>query len=616
MRHARLAPLVLAGILVAPLPAPAPTPAVQAGEPSPAYLVGFDDLPYELDDGRWANATVTDLLPALDIARVVPDDPGDFRDEAPHRQGVRYVERDAEVVRPTLTPDDPLYDDQYAPPQVELPTAWDVTLGNTSVLVAVVDTGIEDGHEDLAGAVAAGRDFAEDDDTAQDDCGHGTAVAGTLAARTGNDVGIAGGARVSLLDAKALDPDDDGLCVGALSDVAEAIRWSADEGARVISMSIGSPHDSSALRDAVEYAADQGVVLVGSAGNDGPCTDCVGYPAAYDEVVAVACTDDREEVCDFSSSGREVELAAPGRGVLSTERGDAYGEWSGTSFSAPIVAAVAGLAASAKPDITRDRLRTVLQDTAQDLEPAGRDNASGYGEVDAAEAVTTAAGIDLPPTARLRTSCISLTCTLDASASTDPDTDDEDLSHVWRFGDGVIGHGVNVTHTYEAGGTYPVILAVSDGNTTSHAYTNVTIRLEVRLDAHATQPTYTPFQDPTVRASVERLDTGAGVAGVDVAARTHWSPDHALADGTAGQLEDQLLTAPPLASAMRDAGLLYHRTQAPTGETGGVELAIPGAGGTAASAPTPGHRVVVTVTATVADLAYEDRTTYRVTGPG
>ncbi|MEF8756723.1 MAG: S8 family serine peptidase, partial [Halobacteriales archaeon] len=144
--------------------------------------------------------------------------------------------------------------------------------------------------------------------------------------------------------------DEDGS--GSFSDIADAVEWATEQGTDAINMSLGGSSGSSTLKNAVEYAYNNGVYVVAAAGNDGLCSDCVGYPAAYDECVAVSALDENEDLATFSSTGTEVEIAAPGADVLSTTTADrgGYEQLSGTSMATPVVAGVAGLPGGAFGD--------------------------------------------------------------------------------------------------------------------------------------------------------------------------------------------------------------------------------------------------------------------------
>ncbi|HLD39522.1 MAG TPA: S8 family peptidase [Candidatus Nanoarchaeia archaeon] len=250
------------------------------------------------------------------------------------------------------------------------------------VKVCVVDTGIDKTHPDLQANIAGGRNFVAkgltlDSTKWVDDNGHGTHVAGTIAA-VNNNIGVVGVApQASLLAAKVLNRQGSGY----FSDIMAGIDWCTQSGAKVISMSLGSSSDVQAFHDTVDAAYANGVLVVAAAGNDygGP----VSYPAAYDSVIAVSATDSNNNLASFSNVGPQVELAAPGVSVLSTWMGGGYNTISGTSMATPHVSGTAALAIQANPLMSNVEIRTLLQSTADDLGAVGRDNLFGYGLVDA-----------------------------------------------------------------------------------------------------------------------------------------------------------------------------------------------------------------------------------------
>jgi len=250
------------------------------------------------------------------------------------------------------------------------------------VKVCVVDTGIDKDHPDLQANIVGGRNFVAkgltvDPTKWDDDNGHGTHVAGTIAA-VNNNIGVVGVApQASLLAAKVLNRQGSGY----FSDIMAGIDWCAQSGAKVISMSLGSSSDVQAFHDTVDAAYANGVLVIAAAGNDygGP----VSYPAAYDSVVAVSATDSNNNLASFSSVGPQVELAAPGVNILSTWMGGGYNTISGTSMATPHVSGVAALAIQANPLMSNVEIRTLLQNTADDLGAVGKDNWFGYGLVDA-----------------------------------------------------------------------------------------------------------------------------------------------------------------------------------------------------------------------------------------
>ena len=323
------------------------------------------------------------------LPEVADERPGEAREDALEQArqklqdepGVEDVSYDY-VRKPSYKPNDDKFPEQYGLNKARLPQAWGNDRGDDGdgVRIAVVDTGIDARHPDLKRKISAQADFVDDDRVAEDDAvGHGTHVAGIAAATTNNRTGIAGGCPdCKLVVAKALT--DRG---GFDSNIAESIIWSADRGAKVINLSFGGPEPARILKEAVNYAHKKGAVVVAAAGNTGE--ELREYPAAYPRVIAVAATDARDRRAFFSSSGRYVDVAAPGVDILSTVPGG-YASYSGTSFSSPHVAALAGLLAG--EGRSKKQIRRNILSTAQDLGPRGRDPEYGTGRIDASRAAS------------------------------------------------------------------------------------------------------------------------------------------------------------------------------------------------------------------------------------
>ncbi len=302
------------------------------------------------------------------------------------------------VYRETFVPNDPLYaTKQWHLRRVGAEKAWGYTCGQ-GVTVAVIDTGVAcydhspfSRGTDLAGTrCEGGWNFVTDTREAYDDQGHGTHVAGTIAQTTDNGVGAAGLAFcASLMPVKVLNKQG----FGSVANVAEGIRFAADEGAQIINLSLGGPIKSGILKDAVDHALARGVVIVAAAGNSGKK---VGWPAAYPVVVAVSATDDTDKIAWFSSRGPEVAIAAPGVGVTQQticnggrDKCEIFGTFNGTSMASPHVAGVAAMIEAL--GVTRaDAVRDALFASAR--APAGGANRSLYGAgiLDAGAAVSRA----------------------------------------------------------------------------------------------------------------------------------------------------------------------------------------------------------------------------------
>jgi thermitase len=282
--------------------------------------------------------------------------------------------------RVNYVPNDARFGKQYALRRIKASRAWNETRGSLGTKIAIVDSGIRDSHPDLNAKVVAQRDFVNGDRKAEDTLGHGTHVAGIAAAETNNGTGTAGVCpECTLMAAKVVGRNG----TGTTADAIAGIVWSAKNGAKVINVSIGAYGYVKAEHDAVKYAAGKGAVLIAAAGNDNVSTKT--YIAAYPEVIAVAATNNVNRRAKFSNKGRWVDVAAPGVGIVSTFPSRGYRSLSGTSFSAPHVAGVAGLLASQGRSPAEIRRR--ILGTARDLGPRGKDTLYGHGLVDA-EAAT------------------------------------------------------------------------------------------------------------------------------------------------------------------------------------------------------------------------------------
>lgn len=270
------------------------------------------------------------------------------------------------------------------PGGVDAVSAWTATRGSRSVLVAVVDTGVDHHHADFGDRVLwrRGRDFADDDRVAMDDHGHGTHVAGIIAATVDNGYGGAGVApNVTILPVRVLGADGQ----GSASSVAEGIVYAAQAGAQVINLSLGSDDYHQVIEEALEEARRLGALPIAATGNDE--ADELSYPARSRHALAVGATDVNGERADFSNYGDGLELSAPGVDVVSTWIGGTSCYASGTSMAAPHAAGVAALVLSRQPRLSDRNLAQILTSTARDRGPRGYDREYGWGIVHATEAL-------------------------------------------------------------------------------------------------------------------------------------------------------------------------------------------------------------------------------------
>jgi subtilisin len=302
------------------------------------------------------------------------------------RPDVRYIEPDAtfEAIAETLP---------WGVDRVDADLAHDDGTTGDGAHVAIIDTGIDSDHPDLVDNLGSGKAYVEAGTNADgsscsgngntlyepwdDDNDHGTHCAGTVAAVDNSKgvIGIAPGVTMHAIKALACDG------TGYLSDIAAGVEYTTNQGWDVASLSLGASSGYSTLRDACQYATDQGVLVVAAAGNDGPCTDCVSYPAKYDSVVAVSATDSSDELASFSSTGPEIDIAAPGASVPSTVPGG-YAYFSGTSMACPHVSGVGGLLMA--NGYSGSEARTALQDSAEDVGLSSSDGGNGLLDADTA----------------------------------------------------------------------------------------------------------------------------------------------------------------------------------------------------------------------------------------
>lgn len=290
---------------------------------------------------------------------------------------VEYVQPNY-IYHALLVPNDPHYWRQWNMPKISAERAWDITRGEAGVVVAVVDTGVDLDHLDLAGNLIPGYNVISPGVLPQDDYGHGTHVAGIVAAITNNNVGvasIAGGCRI--MPVKVLNSVGEGTDF----DVATGIQWAADNGARIINMSLGGPDYSYALADAVDYAYGKNVLVIAAAGNDG--LESILYPAALSHVVAVGATDKEDNRASFSNYGDTLDVVAPGVSIFGTWWDNSYVYASGTSTATPHVAGVAALVLSLHPEYSGDQVENALKAGCVDLGAPGWDPYYGCGRIDA-----------------------------------------------------------------------------------------------------------------------------------------------------------------------------------------------------------------------------------------
>jgi len=349
--------------------------------------------------------------------------------------------------------------------RINAPAAHSLGYTGSGVKVAVIDSGIDYTHPDLAHAYRGGYDFVNQDPDPMDDNGHGTHVAGVIAAKP-NGIGVLGVAPdVDLYALKVLDRTG----AGYWSDVIAAIEWAIDQGIQVVNLSIGG--DGAAAVEAIcRTAYDRGLLLVAAAGNGG--TTSVIAPACYPSVIAVGATDQNDRAAPFSPNAPELELVAPGTTIYSTLPGGSYGVKSGTSMACPHVAGVAALIWSANSSLPNQEVRNKLAQTAVDLGAPGRDTSYGFGLVHAARAVgAEVASITVeiqPPSAELTTTKPSVTLTAKVTGGKAP------YRFEWYKDGARISGASEATYTASQPGEYCVKVTDSLSSTATSGIAKVT----------------------------------------------------------------------------------------------------------------------------------------------
>lgn len=302
---------------------------------------------------------------------------------------IANVEFDRAVIMDEVKVNDPMRGKQYALDKVNAPAAWDITMGKSDVVIAIVDSGVDLDHPDLKAKIIKPKSTV--DSSAKDDMGHGTHVAGIAAAVTNNKEGIAGlAAKAKIMPVRVLG----GPTGGSAATVAEGVIYAADNGADVINMSLGFYDKPEVLEKAVQYALSKNVVVVATMGNNN--IERRRYPAAFDGVIAVGSTDSADKKSTFSNYGGWISVAAPGTDILSTfptypvsiNATKTYASLSGTSMAAPLVAGLAGLIRSKHPNMAPAQVKALIESTAVDLGDKGFDKYFGHGRIDAFKALS------------------------------------------------------------------------------------------------------------------------------------------------------------------------------------------------------------------------------------
>lgn len=454
--------------------------------------------------------------------------------------GVAYAEPDHPVWAAWVagTPNDPRFADgtQWAPGRIQAEGAWEVARAD-GVVIAVVDTGVDLGHEDLAANLWSnpfeipgngidddgnglvddvwGWDFVNSDTVPADDNGHGSHCAGIAAAVTDNRTGIAGMApEARIMAVKVLDSRGS----GSSSVLAEGIDYAVDSGADVVSLSVGGPVASFALEAALQRATAAGVLVVAAAGNEG---EAVLYPAAYADAMCVGATDPSDARATYSNFGPAMDVVAPGgtsaAPVYSTIRSNSYGTKYGTSMATPHVAGVVALLLGERPHLSPAALGLIIGSTAVDLGTIGWDEYYGHGLVQARSALDLMLADDSPPESRCATSVAP-----PEGVEILIEADDIGLGVdriVWSLNGGVAGVGGRVELTYP--GEHSLEYAAVDLAGNREATRTVTVTVVDTLPPVTLSDALPIYYGGSATIMLSASDRGIGVA------ETRWSLDGA-----------------------------------------------------------------------------------------
>jgi subtilisin family serine protease len=375
---------------------------------------------------------------------------------------IDFVEKNPLVAPSAFTPNDPSYPDQWHLSKIQAPTAWDVATGN-GITVAILDSGVEGSHPDLAGSMVPGRNVVSNNTDTSAMSVHGTAVAGAIAATGNNSTGVASVVWNASIMPIRISNRTDGWAEG--SDMVEGVLWAADHGADVVNISYDFGNGFAALNDAAQYLRNKGGLVVMSAGNNN--TDYGFTDNPY--IIHTSATNSSDAKASFSNFGDFVDVSAPGKSVLTVWQNGGYGWGDGTSFSSPVTAGVIALIKAANPDLTASEVETILKNSADDLGSNGWDKYFGHGRVNAATAVqmasqtapsdTQAPGVNITSPAYSNTVSGNVLVEVDAS-------DDTGVSQVVLYANGQ-SVGTDSTAPYQFSWNSA---QVADGNATLTAY--------------------------------------------------------------------------------------------------------------------------------------------------
>jgi len=428
---------------------------------------------------------------------------------------IEFVERNL-IGQAEFVPNDPGYSSQWHLPRISAPGGWDLTVGSSSATIAVIDSGIDPFHPDLAANLVPGYNFVAGNTDTRDVYGHGTAVAGAAGAIGNSGIGVAGVAwSSSIMPLVVLDSGG----YGTVANVASAITYASDHGVKVINISLAFNGSTSTLENAVNYAWTKGLVIVAAAAN--ASTNTPYYPAALDRVVAVSATDQNDNRASFSNYGDWIEVAAPGVSVYTTANGGGYLYGSGTSLSSPIVAGLASLVFSLNPGLTNVQVVNLITSKADDLGPTGFDANFGWGRINVQrtlQAAYSAPVMSVAITSPSNGSTVSGTVGVSVSA-----TSSAGINRVELYVDGVLsGTAYSAPYSFAwnttgLSGSHSLVSKAYDpnGNNATSAAQSVSIA-SADTTPPSVQITSIAYGSKTLTVTASASDSQSGVAKVEL----------------------------------------------------------------------------------------------------
>jgi subtilisin family serine protease len=453
---------------------------------------------------------------------------------------LKFAELDA-IIKPAYVSNDPYLGSEWHISKIGASTAWDSTQG-AGVTIAIVDSGVDATHPDLAANIVAGWNFYDNNSNTADVTGHGTAVAGTAAAVSNNGAGVAGVAGAAKIMPLRVS-DTGGGATG--SAIAQALTYAADHGVRVANVSFAGVPGNTTIESAAQYMKGKGGLVVVAAGNNGINENITPTTT----MIPVSSTESTDLLSTFSSYGSYVAVSAPGDYIWTTTRGGGYGQWWGTSFASPVAAGVVALMMSARPDLPNTQIESLLYSSATDLGAVGRDIYYGYGRVNASAGVAAAkasAAVDTQApsssiSAPLAGATVSGLVPVNVSATDNVGVTRVDLQVNGKTvaSDTVSPYAFSWDSTTVANGTASLVAVAYDAAGNSKASTSVSVSVANAVVVDTTPPTvaiYNPANGSKVSGTVNVSASASDNSGSGGIKQSIYLDGRLVASGTGGTL--------------------------------------------------------------------------------